>query len=292
MSKIKDSIQKLVKRVQGNELIKRFQENNVTLLAASQAYYYLLAIFPLLIVCFAIIPYFNINTDQAIEFINNVLPGEMASIFEENIVSLVETPRGGLLTVGIIGALWSASGGVNAFITASNEAYGVEETRNILVVRLISLGLTIGIILALIVAIFLPVFVNLFINIIGSAIGISSEMTLIIQVIRWTLSIIVLTAFLMLLYHFAPNKKFPFKHVLLGALIAGISWQLITVGFSIYIANYANYSAMYGSLGGIIILMIWFYLTGIILMVGALINVIYHNKQIEDDGRLHKASNI
>lgn len=274
------------------EFIIRFKENNVTLLAASQAYYYLLAIFPLIIVCFSIIPYFNIETDQAVQFINGLLPNELASLFEENIVSLIETPRGGLLTVGIIGALWSASGGVNAFIKAANEAYDVAETRSFIIVRLIAFGLTIGIILALVVAILLPVLINIFINFIGSAIGISTEMTILIQVIRWTLSILILTTFLMFLYRFAPNKTFPFKHVLPGAFIAGISWQLITVGFSIYIANFGNYSATYGSLGGIIVLMIWFFLTGIILMVGAIINVMYHRRQIQQDEEIQKAANI
>jgi len=292
MANWKDTIQNTIKRVQNNEIIQRFQENNVPLLAASQAYYYLLAVFPLLIVCFAIVPYFNINTEEAIQFIHNVLPGELASVFEDNIIGLIETPRGGLLTVGIIGALWSASGGVNAFIKASNEAYDVEETRNPIIVRLISLGLTLGIIIAVVTAIFLPVVLSIVVNFINNVIDVTSGMTLLLHVIRWTVSVVVLTAFLMFLYKFAPNKKFPFKHVLPGALIAGVSWQLITIGFSIYVANFSNYTATYGSLGGIIVLMIWFFLTGIILMVGALINVTYHHKQIRKDPKLHKAANI
>lgn len=292
MANWKDTIQNTIKRIQNNEIIQRFQENNVPLLAASQAYYYLLAVFPLLIVCFAIVPYFNINTEEAIQFIHNVLPGELASVFEDNIIGLIETPRGGLLTVGIIGALWSASGGVNAFIKASNEAYDVEETRNPIIVRLISLGLTLGIIIAVVTAIFLPVVLSIVVNFINNIIDVTSGMTLLLHVIRWTVSVIVLTAFLMFLYKFAPNKKFPFKHVLPGALIAGVSWQLITIGFSIYVANFSNYTATYGSLGGIIVLMIWFFLTGIILMVGALINVTYHHKQIRKDPKLHKAANI
>src|SRR5699024_1908009 len=140
--------------------IEKFNENNVTLLAASLSYYFLLAIFPLLIVGFAIIPYFNISPDQAMDFFADILPGEIASLFQENIVSLVETPRGGLLTVGIIGALWSASNGVNAFIKSSNEAYNIEETRSFITVRAISLALTIGLIVTVAVAIILPVFGN------------------------------------------------------------------------------------------------------------------------------------
>src|SRR5690625_7462414 len=88
------------------DLIGEFKKDDIPLLAASQAYYYLLAVFPLLIVCFAIIPYFKIDPADATGFLEDILPGEMVSIFEENIISLIETPQGGLLTIGAIGALW------------------------------------------------------------------------------------------------------------------------------------------------------------------------------------------
>ncbi|WP_337018286.1 YihY/virulence factor BrkB family protein [Oceanobacillus massiliensis] len=274
------------------EFMTRFKENNVTMLAASLAYYFLLAIFPLLVVAFAIIPYFNISPDEAMRLIKTVMPGELSSIFEENIASLVETPQGGLLTVGIIGTLWSASNGINAFIKASNEAYDVEETRSFIVVRLLDFILTLGMIVAIIVAILLPVFGDVILGFIVSFLGISSEMTVTLQILRYVVSIVVITALLMCLYHFAPNKKFPFKHVIPGALLASILWQAISLGFSIYISNFGNYSATYGSLGGIIILMIWFFLTGLILMTGAIVNVMYHRKQIQQDAELHKAANI
>ncbi|MEC5425983.1 YihY/virulence factor BrkB family protein [Virgibacillus sp. C22-A2] len=270
----------------------KFKEDNVPVLAAAQAYYYLLSIVPLLIVCFAIIPYLNINPNDAITFIENVLPSEMASIFEENIVSLVETPRGGLLTVGIIGALWSSSAGINAFIKSTNEAYGVAETRNFLVVRLVALGLTIGMIAALVIAILLPVFGNVILGLIESITGISGSMLILFQLLRWTVSIIVLTALLIMLYRFAPDKKLPVKHIIPGALVASILWQIVSLGFSFYVSNFGNYSATYGSLGGIIILMIWFFLTGLILMTGAVVNVLYHRNYIQKEPEHHHVSSM
>lgn len=273
-------------------LIKRFKEENVTLLASALAYYFLLSVFPLMIVALAIIPYFNISAGDVMQFMSSIIPGELTSIFEENIVMLVEQPQGGLLTIGIIGALWSASNGINAFIKASNEAYNVEETRSFIVVRLIAFGLTIGMILAFVIAILLPVFGNTIIEFFMSFLGMTTEMGFLFQILRYVVSIIVITALLICLYHFAPNKKIPFKHVLPGALTASILWQIISFGFSIYISNFGNYSATYGSLGGIIILMIWFFLTGIILITGAIINVIYHNREIRQNSELHKASNI
>ncbi|MEK3906996.1 YihY/virulence factor BrkB family protein [Oceanobacillus sp. FSL W7-1309] len=274
------------------EFMKKFNEQNVTLLAASLAYYFLLAIFPLLIVAFAIIPYFQISPDDAMEFIGSIIPGELVSVFEENIISLVATPRGGLLTVGIIGALWSASNGINAFIKASNEAYDVEETRSFIVVRLIAFGLTLSLILAVVTAILLPVFGDVLLEFTISLLGINAEMTWLLQVLRYAISLIIITVLLMCLYRFAPNKRIPFKHILPGAIGASILWQVISFGFSIYVGNFGNYSATYGSLGGIIVLMIWFFLTAIILLVGALLSVMYHQKATRENKEIHKAANI
>lgn len=270
----------------------KFSEDNVPLLAAAQAYYYLLSIMPLLIVCFALIPYFNINSKDAVNFIGDSIPSEMATILEENIINLVETPHGGLLTIGIIGALWSASSAINAFIKSTNKAYDVEETRSFIVVRLIALGLTIGMILALVVAILLPVLGSVIVEFIQANLGFSSAIALLFHMLRWILSLVVLTTLLMILYRFAPNKKMPFKHVFIGALTASILWQLISLGFSYYVSNFGSYSATYGSLGGIIILMVWFFLTGFIVMIGAVVNTLNHESRAGLDKDQSKGSTI
>lgn len=276
----------------GKEVLGQFKKDNVTLLAASQAYYYLLSIVPLLLVAFAVIPYFHITPQQAMDFVSSVLPSEMSQIFRENIVSIVEDQKGGLLTIGIIGSLWSASGAINAFIKASNEAYEVDETRHFITVRALALVLTIGMILSLIVALLLPILGSAILDMLKSFIGISEQFAITFQFGRWIIAIIVLTGILLLLYHFAPNKKFPFHHVLPGALTASLMWILISLAFSFYVSHFGNYSKTYGSIGGIIILMIWFYLTGLILMIGAEINATYHKrKQLEVREQLKKQSN-
>lgn len=272
--------------------IAKFKADDVPLLAAAQAYYYLLSIVPLFIVCFALIPYFNISPDAAMQFIGNSIPSEMKSILEENIINLVETPRGGLLTIGIIGALWSASNAINAFIKSTNRTYNVEETRSFIIVRLVALGLTLAMIAALIVAILLPVFGSIIVEFLQSQIGFSIGVAMLFNLLRWVLSIFILTGLLMILYRFAPNKRMPFKHVFRGAVTASILWQIISLGFSYYVGNFGSYSATYGSLGGIIILMIWFFLTGLILMSGGIVNALYHENRIQRDTEEPKASHI
>lgn len=264
----------------GKQVMKKFKEDNIPLLGAAQAYYYLLSSIPLLVVAFSIIPYFKISPTDAMDFIHKVLPSEIANVLEDNIISLVQEPKGGLLAIGAVAALWTASNAMTAFMKASNEAYSVEETRNFFKVRGTALLLTLGMIMSLVIAILLPIFGTVIVDFMKSFLGISSSLALLLNVIRWVLAIVIITVILMLLYRFAPNKSFPFSHIIPGALTASILWQVASLGFSFYVGNFASYSATYGSLGGIIILMVWFFLTGMILMIGAVINAIYHRRRI------------
>ncbi|MCE7792970.1 YihY/virulence factor BrkB family protein [Salipaludibacillus sp. CUR1] len=259
-------------------LMKEISNDNVPLLGAAQAYYYLLSLIPMLILILSILPYLNLDPDQAMEMISGVMPEELASVFEDQIVSIITEQRGGLLTVGILGTLWSASSAMNAFMKAQNQAYNVEENRSFIKARLLSIALTLGMILALAVALLLPIFGNVIINFINEIVNLGGGTEILFQVLRWTVSIVVIAAILSALYHFAPNIKLPFKSVLPGALFATVAWLVTSFGFSIYISNFGNYTETYGSLGGVVILMIWFFLIGMILVIGAEINAVLYRR--------------
>lgn len=255
------------------------KKDKATTLAAAQAYYYLLAIVPLLILLLSILPYLQIDPDKAMEFIAGIMPGEVARTFEDTIVSVVTTPSGGLLTFGILGTLWSASNAMNAFIEATNEAYDVEETRSFIKKKATAIVLTLFMLVAVIIALVLPIFGGAIIDAISSTLNLPEQTEIIFQVLRWVISIAVMSIVLAFLYKFAPNKHFPFKEVLIGAVIATVLWQVVSLGFSIYVANFGSYSATYGSLGGLIVLMLWFFLTGLILVIGAEINAVIHKRK-------------
>ncbi|WP_298786890.1 YihY/virulence factor BrkB family protein [uncultured Marinococcus sp.] len=261
------------------ELMGEFKKDDVPLLAAAQSYYYLLSIFPMMILILTILPFLNIDSQAVVTLVQNTAPSGMTSVLEENILSIVETPRGGLFTIGLIGALWSASNGINAFINASNTAYDIEETRSFIKVRGISIALTLGMIIALAAALILPIFGNLIIDFINSVVSLPPQTELLFQILRWVVALTIMSAVLLVLYRFAPNKTLKWKEILPGAVTAAVLWQLISLAFSFYVSNFGNYSATYGSLGGIIILMLWFFLTGMILMIGAELNVIYHRRR-------------
>ena len=258
------------------ELGQEFKKDHATTLAAAQAYYYLLAIVPLLILLLSILPYLQIDPQRAVDFIGTILPGEVANTFEDTIVSVVTTPSGGLLTFGILGTLWSASNAMTAFMEATNQAYDVEETRSFFVKKGLAIVLTLFMLIAVIVALVLPIFGGTIIDIISEFLNLPEQTEIIFQVLRWVISIIVMSLVLAMLYKFAPNKHFPFKEVIIGAVIATVLWQLVSLGFSFYVSNFGSYSATYGSLGGLIVLILWFFLTGLILVVGAEINAILH----------------
>ncbi|WP_142826968.1 YihY/virulence factor BrkB family protein [Planococcus soli] len=261
------------------ELGSEFKKDNATTLAAAQAYYYLLAIVPLLILLLAILPYLQIDPQRAVDFIGTILPGEVASTFEDTIVSVVTTPSGGLLTFGILGTLWSASNALTAFINATNQAYGVEETRSFIKLKATAIILTLGMLVAVIVALVLPIFGGTIIDLIKTTLNLPEQTEIIFQILRWVISIAVMSIVLAFMYKFAPDKHFPFKEVIVGAVIATVLWQVVSFGFSIYVANFGSYSATYGSLGGLIVLMLWFFLTGLILVIGAEINAILHRRR-------------
>jgi membrane protein len=260
----------------GKSLLEELKKDRATGLAAQQAYYYMLALFPMLILLIAIVPYLNIDPQKAINIVNQLLPKESAQMLRDNVVKLVSERNGGLLTFGIIGTIWSASNGMNAFMKAMNIALDVKETRSFVKARLISILLTIGLILSVVVALLLPVFGNVILDTVQTIIHIPEPFDIILNILRWVIGIVVMVAVLTGLYRIAPNKHYSFKHVLPGAIFATIVWQLISLGFSFYVSNFGNYSATYGSLGGVIVLMLWLFLTGLALVLGGEINAIYH----------------
>jgi membrane protein len=267
----------------GKSLLGELKKDRATGLAAQQAYYYMLALFPLLILLIAIVPYLNIDPQKAINVVNKLLPSQSAELLRDNVVKLVSERNGGLLTFGIIGTIWSASSGMNAFIKAMNIAFDVEETRTFIKARLVSIMLTLGLILAFVVALLLPVFGKVIMDTIQSFIHIPEPFDIVFTIVRWVVAIVVMAAVLAGLYRVAPNKHYPFKHVIPGAIFATVVWQLISLGFSFYVSNFGNYSATYGSIGGVIVLMLWLFLTGLALVLGGEINALYHRDQTGEE---------
>jgi membrane protein len=261
------------------DLWKRFHKDEVAGLSAELAYFFLLSLFPFMIFLITLVGYLPISQESVLGFMKQYAPGETMTLIETTITGIIENQNGGLLSFGIIATIWSASNGLNAVIRAFNRAYDVKETRSFIIARLMSVLLTVAMIIVIVIALLLPVFgrqIGLFVF---SAFGLSDTFLVIWGAARWAVSFIVLLIVFSCLYYFAPNKHLHWKEVFTGAFLATLGWILVSSAFSYYVGNFGNYSATYGSLGGIIVLMVWFYLSGMIILIGGEINAIINCKR-------------
>ncbi|MGD6966110.1 YihY/virulence factor BrkB family protein [Rossellomorea vietnamensis] len=261
------------------KLFQKITDGDVTGLAAQLAYFFLLSLFPLLIFIVTLIPYLPVAQEDILNVISDYAPGETMDMIQSTINEVMSNRNTGLLSFSIIATIWSASNGMNAIVKSLNDAYEVEETRSFIVTRLMSIVLTIAMIFVFVIALLLPVFgrqIGLFLF---SQFGFSDQFLTIWGAIRWAISPIILFIVFVGLYFIAPSKKIKCLSAVPGAVFAALGWVGASLAFSYYVSNFGNYSATYGSIGGIIVLMIWFYLTGIIIMIGGHINAIMNVKK-------------
>lgn len=254
------------------QLYNNIMSTDVFGLAAQLAYFLLLSLFPFLLFLITLLGYLPIDEYVVIETLANYLPNDVIVMIETNVSELVNSQRGGLLSLSIIGTLWSASNGINAITKAFNRAYEVEEDRPFFIARLIAIALTIAMLGVICIALLLPVFGKAIGIYLFSLINLSDDFLNMWNTLRWIASSVVFFIVLLVLYKLAPNQIVKFKHAVWGALFATVGWQLTSLGFSYYVNTLGNYSATYGSLGTVIVLMIWFYISGLIIIIGGMIN--------------------
>ena len=250
------------------------KEDNIGLIAAGVAYYAFTALFPALIAAVTLYGLFadpQTVTDQAASLTKS-LPKDTASVITTQLQSIASTSSGALgvgLVVSLLGALFSASGGVGNVIKAVNIAYDEEETRGFVKLRGLALALTLGAIVFVVVAIgLIAVLPALFDNL-----GLGGFGTLVANVVRWVALVVFMLLALAVLYRYAPDRDAPkFRWVGLGAAVATLLWVIASAGLSIYVSNFGSYGKTYGALAGVIVLLLWLYITAFIVLLGAEIN--------------------
>lgn len=262
----------------GKDFWRRYGEVEVFGLAAQLSYFFILSLFPFLIFLLNLIPYLPIDMDLILETIGDFAPEQVMGLITTNLQSLT-VQNSGLLSISIIGTLWAASNGVNAITRAFNHAYGIKTDRSFLVSRLVAMMLTIGMVLIIILALLLPVFGKMIGTYLFSWIGFTDTFLAAWGTLRWVASSLIFFIVLLFLYKLAPNRRLKFSQVVWGTAFATLAWQLVSWGFSFYVHNLGNFSATYGSLGTIIILLIWFYLFGIIIITGGILNATVLNQK-------------
>ena len=258
----------------GKQLFQRLDRNEALGMSAELAYFFLLSLFPFLIFLLTLIAYVPVSQDDVLGVIRQYAPGDTMKLIETNVVRILNEQRGDLLSFGIIATIWFASNGINAIVRAFNRAFDVNENRHFFIVRGTAILLTLAMVFVIIVALLLPVFgreIGLFIF---SSYGLSDEFLTIWNTIRWGVSFVILFFVFSCLYLAAPNIHLRLRDVLPGAMFATVGWMSASLLFSYYVSNFGNYTAMYGSLGGIIVLLVWFYISGLMIIIGGEINAI------------------
>lgn len=258
--------------------IERFQYVRATELAAQMAFYLLLSLFPFLIFVVSLLPNLGFNGQEFIELIRPIVPEQGMAIVDENLSAIFARSNAGLLSFGIIATIWSASNAINGIIRGLNHAYEIEETRSFIVSRLLAIVLTLGMIAVIVIALVLPVFGKVIGEFIFVYLNVPDNFVVIWEAIRWLLSFVIISSVITFLYYIGPNKKLKFRDVIVGGFVATAGWLIASYGFSFYVSNFGNYSATYGSLGGVIVLMLWFYVSALVLLIGGILNVVLQHE--------------
>lgn len=250
------------------------KKDNVSILAGGVAFFAFLALFPAIIAALSL---YGLVADPAtvadqVTQLAQLLPETARPLVVDQLNSVAAGSGGALglsLIISVLAALWSASGGTMNLITATNVAYDEEESRGFLKLRGLALLLTVGAVVFVLLAVALVAVVPVLFDALGLAgIGLFAA-----QAVRWVLLLALVVAALAIVYRLAPDRKAPrFAWVSTGALVATVLWLVASVAFSFYVSNFGSYNKTYGALAGVIVLMLWLYLTSYLVLLGAEIN--------------------
>jgi membrane protein len=252
-------------------------ESDLFTRAAALSYYFLLALFPLLLFLTAILGY---SADAGTElranllgYLGRVVPRSASELIDATIDDIHKGAGGGKLSFGLLAALLFASSGMGAISETLNAAYGVKESRAWWRVRLIAIGLTIALAVLILSALVLVLYGGEIGEGLASRFGFGGAFTFAWYLLQWPIVLTFLLLALALIYHFAPNLKGRQWYWVTPGAVMGVSvWLLVSFCFRAYLRYFDRYSLSYGSLGAVIVLMLWFYLTGAAILVGGKIN--------------------
>lgn len=253
---------------------REFTSDECTDLAAALTYYAVLALFPAVIALMSLVGVVGQGpqtVDTILDVLRDTAGASIADTVEPILTSLSETPGAGVgLILGLAGALWSASGYVNAFSRAMNRIYGFAEGRPVWKLRPMMLLVTLVLLLLIAVVLLLLVVSGPLASAIGSALGLGSTVVMVWQIAKWPVLLAVIILVVAILYQSTPNVKQPkFRWMSPGAVVAILTWLLASVVFGLYVANFSSYNATYGSMAGAIVFLLWLWITNVALLFGA-----------------------
>ena len=256
-------------------LYRETVEDDILNGAAVLGFYLMLAIFPAMIFVLALIPYLPIaNVDQAImDLLRQALPAS-ADMFAGVVQDVTKEQRGDLLSFGLLAALWATSTGMYAIMQQLNIAYDVDEGRGFLRARLVAIALSLLFVVLVLGGFSLIVLGGQIQEWLGSRFGFDDALLAFIIVFRWVIILAGLLLAFSVIYYLAPNVELPFKLITAGSVVGVVVFLVASLAFAWYTQSFGNYDATYGSVGAVMVLMMWLYIAGLAILFGSEINAL------------------
>ena len=266
---------------------KGFSEHDLSTYAAALAYRALFSVFPFLLFLMALLGFLQLPAffDWLREQAALVLP-PVALEQVDPVIDQLQQSQGGLMSFGIVLALWTASIGVRALMNAMNKVYEVQESRPAWKLFLLSVLYTIGLAIMMLLAAGFMTMGPQIMSWLAAQIGMEQLLVTVWTWIRWPLAIFLLMLAVALIYYATPDVEQDFRFITPGSVVAVIVWLAASIGFGIYVQNFADYNATYGSIGAIIVLLLYFYISAAVLLLGAQLNATIEHASVEgkDEG--------
>jgi membrane protein len=257
------------------ESVTEFTADDMTTYAAALAYQVLFSLFPFIVFLVALLGFLDLPTffDWLRQQAGAFLPAQ-AMEQVNRVIAELKQPKGGLLSLGVVVALWTASSGIRAVMNALNAAYDVREGRPAWKLYPLSILYTIGIAAMLVAATALLILGPQAMQWLANQVGMEQLFVTLWTWLRWPVSLFLITLAIAVVYYVAPDVEQEFRFITPGATLAVIVWVLSSLGFNYYLSNFADYSVMYGSIGTIIALLLYFFISAAVLLFGAEVNAV------------------
>ena len=264
------------------EMFYRVMYDEISLLSANLSYYFILSLFPMLIVALALTPYFKIDQQFLLEKIQSFAPGDLGDYLFNMITEVLNNKNNNtIITVGIVFTLWSASNGIYGIIIAFNNAFRVRDGRIWIITKLISIVFTVLFLVGMFVVLALVVFGKQLTYLLFHKFNLDEGFYNLWSFLNYSFPVLFTFIVFLFLYIMGPNLKLKAISVFPGAIFSTISWTMISRMFGYYIDHFSSYIKTYGTIGALMAFIIWLYITGYILIIGAEINAIFHNYRVE-----------
>ena len=258
----------------GRRTYKELMADDGLGLAAQLAYYFFLALFPALLFLLALASFFSIArfTDAIPAALGQFAAPEMVELIRDQLQQISNADNGGILSLGLLGAIWSSSAALVSIIGALNRAYDIEESRPWWKVRLLAIGLTVALAVFVLASFALVLAGPALAGAATRAFGFGSAFTWTWMILQWPVAFALISVAVGLVYYLGPDAEQEWVWVSPGAVVATSLWLIASLLFRLYAVSFGNYQATYGALGGVLVLLLWMYVTGLAIVVGAELN--------------------